>query len=191
MPIVPTWSDDQLRDPQPIFNEGMAEFLGVPLPRGGLRPIPPEQFEQAQRELRAAMADREPKLKNGAAVAAFRSRGSFVYRGREYLVPPLSYQAGIDLQLIAQRMKPLQHQEATPEHLGSMGACLADLARVFRANCRPRSLWRRLVWVLGPNPFRSMSESEAGQLHGFFWQCRMRSGVRCDYGWMEHGETST
>lgn len=157
-----------------------------------LIPIAPEQYNRVQAELQEMMAEAgEPKLKNAQATRTFVASGTFFFRGRQYLVPPVSYSVGRDLQVCAQTMHELQGKPATAENIEAAHEVMDELAGIFYRASRPVSRWRRLLRPLMPNPFRAMTETEAGTLHGFFCACRTRSSVRYSSGSTESAGTST
>jgi hypothetical protein len=154
-------------------------------------PLSPERLAEVQQELREQFKESAPAVKNRDAVAHFTATGTFVYRGLRYVARPVGYQAGVDLQLAQIRAQQLSGQPDTPETLREFAAMAGRLARIFDQHARPVALWRRLLRPLLGNPFRSMTESEAGTLHGFFSGCRTRSSVMLDYTSAESVPTRT
>jgi hypothetical protein len=152
-----TWTPGELSDPDRVAAEGMAQLRGV-------------------------VGDHAPgRMLNREAVDHFTPTGTFTYRGRRYTALPVGYLAGVDLQLAQLRAIDLRAAPVSREAIRETADLLSDLARIFDAHARPMSLWRRLLRPVLGNPFRSMTESEAGQLHNFFSGCRTRSSVTCDY----------
>jgi hypothetical protein len=154
-------------------------------------PLSPERLAEVQQELRAQFRESAPAVKNRDAVAHFTATGTFVYRGRRYVAKPVGYQAGVDLQLAQLRAQELQGQPDTVETMREFARMADRLARIFDRHARPVSLWRRLLRPVLGNPFRDMTESEAGTLHGFFSGCRTRSSVMLDYTSAESVQTPT
>lgn len=151
--IPRVWTPEELRDPDRLAAAGLAELVG-------------EDRSSAP-----------PAVKNRSAVRALTASGTFVFRGVRYSSRPVGYLAGVDLQLIEIRAKELQGQPETRESLAEFAETIEQLAEIFDAHARPMSRWRRWLRPLLGNPFRAMTEAEAGTLHGFFSQCRRRSSV--------------
>ena len=95
----------------------------------------------------------------------------FAFRGTPYILPPIPYEAGIEL-----------HEVRSGWEMSRVGNLDNDeYRRLSRRAVRlmgalaHRRGWRWARWIR-PNPFRNASEREIGQLLDFFWTCR--TGLR-------------
>lgn len=105
--------------------------------------------EQLEREARAFAATHlkaapEPKIINVEAVLAFEAPRAFQWGGVGYRAPPLSYQAGVRLQVAANALEELRTKEA-PDSF-TRPACRTAV-RLLTQSIHPTRWWRRLlVW---------------------------------------------
>jgi hypothetical protein len=142
-----------------------------------LIPIAPERFEEVQRALREEAAQSVGQVKNLDALRALSVSGVFHFRGQKYTAAPIGYDDGAELQRIMLEAYAKRNAETTAETVEEARGVCSRLAVIYRRASRPSSRWRRMLrWVL-PNPFRSMTETEAGTLLRFFSACRTRSSV--------------
>ena len=112
---------------------------------------------------------------------AFAESAPIQYRGRYYDVAPVSFEDG--LRLVEARAAVLALEEAVGPTAESSAAYLSSMRLIV--NVAPRYLVpvarvRRLFWRLRirRNPFRNATDSEVGQLLGFFLTSRTMSRVR-------------
>ena len=142
-------------------------------------PLPENRVAGAHAELsREDLPDQGPEYKNAGTVASLDRPARFDYNGRTYEVPPVPFAAALEMQRLTALMRAIDTQTALDgagvlERVRVLGA----LSALLWTLCRPVGLRRYLRRFL-PNPFRSMSLAEAGQLVGFIYQHRTTSRVR-------------
>lgn len=142
-----------------------------------LLPHSEERLAQVQAALAEQARADEPEVRNLGPVQDLSRPLPLEFRGRTYLVPPVPFVFGVRLVGLQERVRRLQHQPDSPESLAELRAILEEAVEFFPGLARPTG-WRRFFRRVLPNPFRSASEFEIGELIGFFSGCRMRSTVR-------------
>lgn len=137
-----------------------------------------ENIEAAQLLLRDRFKPAEHSLQNVDAAMALDQTSVVRYRGRGYRVPPVPYDQGLQLQRLHLELLALTKDEApeTAEQLEQVLVILQDLLPLFKQLCRPTALFERLTWRWR-RPFDDASQSELGELLGFFSACRTKSTV--------------
>jgi len=107
------------------------------------------------------------------------------YRGVTYELGHVSVLDGLVLQearIAIERADRAQTDldRLTPDVMRDYYAALRRVTELAPRYLIPTGRVRRMVWRLGlvPNPFRRATESEVGQLLGFFLACPTRSRVR-------------
>lgn len=157
------------------------------VPDGFLRLLTPEESEAAQRqyvdEAAAAYAQLEgriPAARNHRYALALQGVSVLQFGARVFHVPPVPYPAGVELQQIQHRLNKLSQGDDTDDAWKrDLLAVLDEAVAVFWDLIKPATPWDRLFWRWRPNPFLDdLSETEIGELLGFFSACRTRSRVR-------------
>ena len=108
-------------------------------------------------------------------------RLAFAYRGVAYEVLPVSFADGIRLSEARAALEAAEDEDRlTPEVARDAGRALAFVASLAPRYLRPLRWWRRLLWAarVRVNPYRRATETEVGQLLGFFLGCRTMSRAR-------------
>lgn len=153
-----------------------------------IRPALPEEYDAAQKLLRAEIRVPRAEARNVAIAASPDADSYFRFRGVLYKAPPLSYEVGIQLQEIHMQIENLSKLEkslvdldALPHeekirHLQLLQHCYERAAEFFQRACFPVSFWRRRKHKR-KNPFTTCTSQEVGELLGFFSMCRMKSRV--------------
>lgn len=126
-----------------------------------------------------ALATGSPQMRNVLPAVALGSSDSFRWRGKSYLVPALSWRAGLalmDARLTAQDCRDVERVEVRKRYTQMLGL----IEKIIWRNCRPINPVSRLLWRLrlARNPFRLATEQEVIDLADFFLKCRMRSHVQ-------------
>ncbi|HEX2091819.1 MAG TPA: hypothetical protein VHG28_05420 [Longimicrobiaceae bacterium] len=142
-----------------------------------LLPHNEERLAQVQAALAEQARASEPEVRNLGPVLDLSRPLPLEFRGYTYLVPPVPFVFGVRLVGLQERVRRLQDRPDSPESLDELQAILEEAVELFPRLARPTG-WRRLFRRVLPNPFRSASEFEIGELIGFFSGCRMRSRVR-------------
>jgi hypothetical protein len=90
------------------------------------------------------------------------------FRGRQYEVPPVPWPLALEVLEAEQDLAALQASK-TPR-MSEWRAFQEKVCRLSRRAMRPDG-WRRWLWPILPNPFRSATSSEVGELLRFFSMC--------------------
>jgi hypothetical protein len=171
-----------------------------------LQAISPErraELQQAMVETYGAGGEqRAPQeAHNARAVRFLGLMRLYDFRGRTFLVPPIGFDDGCELQELqvglaawsllvsqtAEALHALADQADSPELRGRMEALLQEHAQrlrehhnrlvravtLFHGLVRPLRRWDKLTWRWRGNPFANMSEREVAQGIDFFSRCRM------------------
>lgn len=146
----------------------------------------PEQFEEAQAELRGQMEAQAPEVRNVSEAAALGRARVFVFRGKRFRVPPVSYEDGLKLLDIAIRSDALAKRAISPDTVDEFRAVVRDAVEVLGRLARP---WY-LRWL--PNPFRGATLDEVHAACFFFGRSRigLPSGSRSATGASLHPSTT-
>lgn len=125
-------------------------------------------FERQMAHLRAVRggdgAAPDPAPVNMDAARSMDRPREYTHRGVRYTVPPISYEAGLDLASVVTRlMAGGGHEE--------MLRTYRDAVRLAGSLMRPTG-WRRLVRPILRNPFALATEAEMGRVLDFLWTCR-------------------
>jgi hypothetical protein len=152
-----------------------------------LKPIDKAKMRATQARLAAELTDKSPEPVNRAYALALGGESILRFRGRVFRVPPISYPAGLRLQVLHVRLRKVAKGADTDGEsdasLRELHAVLDEAARLCWSLCRPVSLWDRLFWRWLSNPFLgAASIQELGEIVGFFFECRTRSTVRLQAG---------
>jgi hypothetical protein len=161
-------------------------------------PFTKEQIERTQAELRSELrlvtgpGEESPVPVNQHLVEALKGDETLYYRGRRFKVRAFGFIEGARLSVLETRYSNLTVKEKArnaqresggqvelnPADLREMLDVLEDTIALFRDLVVPRGWFERLLWPLLKNPFENATEQEIGELLGFFFVCRMKSGVR-------------
>lgn len=95
------------------------------------------------------------------------------FRGRIYTVPAVPHLVSMRHGDLVDRLDRAARGEPH-----DVPALIAANVRLFRRWLRPVSRWRTVPWFLRPNPFRSATIAELGELNALFWIARTRCSVR-------------
>jgi hypothetical protein len=152
-----------------------------------LRPINRAKMRDTQARLAATLTDKIPEPVNRAYALALGGDSILRFRNRVFRVPPISYPAGLRLQVLHVRLRKVASganaDGESDASLRELLAVLDEAARLCWSLCRPVSLWDRLFWRWLGNPFLgAASIQELGEIVGFFFECRTRSTVRLQPG---------
>jgi hypothetical protein len=142
-----------------------------------LRPHTEERLAQVQAALEEEIRASQPELRNLEPAADLFGEAVLEYRGRTYQVPPVPFVFGVALVALQERIRRMQDAPEGADALAELHAVLREAVALFPRLVRHTG-WRRPLGRLLPNPFRTASEFEVGELLGFFSGCRMRSRVR-------------
>jgi hypothetical protein len=126
--------------------------------------------EDFRRRFSGSYGNQRVEVLNEEAVAALGERQTLAYRGRTFVVGPLSYQHGRRVNSLRVAIKAAETNPAVAET--EVDAIISQAVELFHEIVRPR--WLR--WL--PNPFLHASDLEVGELLGFFHLRRYASGVR-------------
>jgi hypothetical protein len=157
-----------------------------------LKPASPESYAAAQAEFRELLASKEPWLANGAAALTVHDPGLLTYRGKKYLVPPVSYKLGQTINLLDRHYTRLEREikrlegegKTAPQHPGAMvlwvekAQTYQALSPLYRQGCRPRDLRERIRWLWTKDPFGDATEKEIEDLAQVFRAARTTSRVK-------------
>jgi hypothetical protein len=132
-----------------------------------IKPKPRQEVEAAWRDFFAQTGDAGLReTRNVAPVLYLTDPVRVPFRGRMYVIPPIPYTVGLEviemqneLVLLAERMDMKTYRDI-----------LVRTVKLIRRNVKPHgfTLWPRIKWALGWNPFRQASELELGEfLAGF------------------------
>ena len=135
-----------------------------------IRLIPPERFDEVQRELQAELASRTPEVVNLEPALALVEPAPLVWDGREYPVRAIGVPEGFQLQryrLHIERMA--QATFTTPEDLDELEGLYYEITDY---------LWGLLDPKPHENPFALAEAKEVGQLLAFFWMRRTTQSAR-------------
>lgn len=108
-------------------------------------------------------------------------RLAFAYRGVAYEILPVSFDDGVRLCEARAALDVAEDDDLlTPEAAREARRALHFVASLSTRYLRPVRWWRRLLWALRlrRNPYRRATETEVGQLLGFFLGCRTMSRAR-------------
>lgn len=158
-----------------------------------IRPASPEDYDQAQVDLRRELRAPTTEVRNVAIAAETHADSYFSYRGVMYKAPPLSYKLGVQLQEIQLAIgKLVQEEEALTARIAAapsekddedriqmltgLLACYERAVGLFWQACFPLAWWKRRRHTR-TNPFTECTSKEIGELLGFFFMCRMKSRV--------------
>lgn len=125
-------------------------------------------------------------------IRALSGNEQLYFRGRRFKVRPVGFTEGARLSVLEARYanESLKEKEqrgkrlageivpVTVEDIKEKLDILEDTIALFRDLVRPIGLIERLLWRWLKNPFENATEKELGELLGFFFVCRMKSGVR-------------
>ncbi|HYC31120.1 MAG TPA: hypothetical protein VEB59_02470 [Gemmatimonadales bacterium] len=152
---------------------------------GFARPLSLEEIEGGQAELQAREAarvqqylDQTPEPRNLALALSLGEAEVLQFRNRVFRVPPVPYPSGLRLQAILRRLERLKGLPEDEAMLTELLGLLHEAVQLFHSLVRPATLWDRLFWRLRANPFLHATETEVGELLGFFSVCRTSSSVR-------------
>jgi hypothetical protein len=126
------------------------------------------------------------------------------YRGRRFRVLPVGFLEGAKLsELEARYANQALKDKARRERrdagevvevdvasIKEMLDVLEDTIALFWRLVKPISLIERLLWRWLKNPFENATEKELGVMLGFFFVCRMKSGVRFSSAGRSRGSRS-
>ncbi len=101
------------------------------------------------------------RLEDGRTVA---------FRGRQYEVPPVPWPLALDILEAEEEFSALQASKHPK--MSEWRAFTDKVCHLARRGLMPVG-WRRWVWRFLPNPFRSATSSEVGELLRFFSLCRI------------------
>jgi hypothetical protein len=161
-------------------------------------PIAKEQLERTQQWLRSELKlvggteEAKPVPANLRLVEALVGDELLRYRGRRFRVKPVGFIEGARLSVLETRYANLTIKEKERNEKKERGErvelnmdeiketldVLEDTIKLFRDLVEPRGWFERLLWPMLKNPFDNATEKEIGELLGFFFVCRMKSGVR-------------
>jgi hypothetical protein len=163
-----------------------------------IAPIPQEQYEEVQAQLRKELMPHlegdqiRPAPANMLLVKQLGTDTELWFRGRRFRVPPVGFKDGAELSEIETKFYNFAVQEKRLAALKEGGdqidvpyemlkdqlELMEKTVALFRKLVRPWGAIERLLWPFLSNPFEAATETEVGQLLGFFWSCRRKSGVR-------------
>ena len=150
-------------------------------------PLSVEELEEVAREQYArAFPKREgpgPRPRNVRATRLLvgAERLCIEYRGRAYELLPVEFADGVQLIDCRAAIEAVEDESRlSPEVVRDYLVALRKVVALAPKYVRPLGRFRRLLWRLGlrRNPYRGATETEVGELLGFFLGCRMRSRVR-------------
>lgn len=117
---------------------------------------------------------------NLRAVLDLGAVSAFAFRGRGYVVPPVSYRLGAELLALRFALEETTVQgRIRPERQADYFAAIRRMARLIWRHVRPAARWQRWGRRLGlvRNPFDGASEGEVVQIVDFFCTRRTRPTV--------------
>jgi len=128
-----------------------------------IKPKPRQEVEAAWRDFFAQTGDAGMReTRNVAPVLILRDPVRVPFRGREYLLPPLSYTVGLQvIELQGDLVKMIESMDV--QQYRSILIQTVDLVRKNVRLYKP-SLWERIKWAFGWNPFKQAGELELGEL---------------------------
>lgn len=150
----------------------------------------PLDFEELERMAREQYARAHPKRtgpppkpRNAAPTLLMlgAERLAFAFRGVAYELLPVSFEDGVRLtEARAAIDAAADDDRLTPEVARDARLALRFVANLATRYLRPLRWHRRILWWLRlrRNPYRSATETEVGQLLGFFSGCRTMSRAR-------------
>lgn len=159
-----------------------------------LIPATAEELALTQQELRGELRPPVSEARNVAVAAETNADTMLVFRRVTYVVPPLPYNLGVQLQEIEVEIRRLAEwaeqmpmDKWTPvdreQYMLHLVVCYERAIDLFWKVAYPLMPWRRLFYRKtlfrrpAKNPFLQCSHKEIGELLGFFFECRMKSRV--------------
>lgn len=151
-----------------------------------LKPSEASKVKASQARLQGMFKPQKSEVKNIDPAMNLESTSIMQFRGRLYRVPPVGWQAGLELQRQYLKLQDLQRKEdqipddkyaSSIEHLKEMEILMNRMFRFFKSLCSPMSWWETITWRFR-DPFQDATQQELGEMLGFFFECRTKSSIR-------------
>lgn len=144
-------------------------------------------LRHAEYEARIPGGGEPPLSKNVRPLAWLTNPTRFPFRGRNWEVPPISATDGIRIFELLHTLDEFKRKapDGSDDLVGLYATFLRESLKIIRRCLKPeRGRLRRLFWRvrLSRNPWNTASDVEIGEILGFFWMCRTRSGDRRSNG---------
>lgn len=110
---------------------------------------------------------------NRALVRSLLDGAGVSFRGQTYDIPPVPFPLGLKLDALRRDWDiAVQNDDAR-----MLARLFKRGVRMIKKAMKPRSVFKRALWWIEPNPFKHASNGEFVDLLGFLLVCRMKSTI--------------
>lgn len=139
-----------------------------------------EQLSETQDQLKVLAKPTAEEIGNVGLAANMAGPAYFSLGRHRYVVPPVPYALGAELEELRLKMDQLAELPGSDEVTRQVKEVFDRAIPLFKQVCRPTFGIYRVLWRWVTNPFRDLSPLDVGTLLYFFCQCRMRSAIRLE-----------